>query len=187
MKTEKIPCNFVGDFKVGDNLVFNAGLLCKLTTANDGSVFNKLIVIQAGSIVEAALDQIIYRAQNYNREGVPNLSEAYRSEIETKKIEKFAVIIDVLKKYGVLDALGRDIYDELHKLRKYRNKVHIQENIDIKDVSRDDSTAFSDDIRDWACGLNIKILKFLSEHLPRPKDLHQYVNPLEVPSQQGEG
>jgi hypothetical protein len=28
-KTEEIPCNFVGDFKVGDNLVLNADLLCK--------------------------------------------------------------------------------------------------------------------------------------------------------------
>jgi hypothetical protein len=33
IKTEEIPCNFVVDFKVGDNLVFNADLLCKLTQA----------------------------------------------------------------------------------------------------------------------------------------------------------
>ncbi len=26
IQTEEIPCNFVGDFKVGDNLVFNADL-----------------------------------------------------------------------------------------------------------------------------------------------------------------
>src|SRR5713101_1496519 len=141
IKTEKIPCNFVGDFKVGDNIVFNADLLCKLTEANEGSVFNKLIVVQLGSIVEAALAQIIYRAQNHTREGVPNISEADRSEIEGKKIDKFNSVIDVLKKYKVLDALGGDIYDELHKLRKYRNKVHIQDNIAIEGVSRDDNAA----------------------------------------------
>ena len=67
LKTETISCNFVGDFKVGDNLVFNADVLCKLTVANKGSVFNKPIVIQTGSIVEAALARIIYRAQNYNQ------------------------------------------------------------------------------------------------------------------------
>ena len=65
------------------------------------------------------------------------MSEDYRAEIGTKEVEKFTGIIEVLKKYGVLDALGADIYHELHKLRKYRNKVHIQEDIDIKDVSRD--------------------------------------------------
>jgi hypothetical protein len=185
LKTEIISCNFVGDFKVGDNLVFNADVLCKLGMANRGSVFNKPIIIQTGSIVEAGLDQIIFRAKNHNREGVPNLSEHYRAQIETKKIEKFAIIIDVLKKYHVLDALGTGTYDELHKLRKYRNKVHIQEDIDIKDVSRDDSNAFSDEVRDWALNLNVRVLSFLSEHLPRPKYLHSYVAPLVVPVQQG--
>jgi len=38
--TVEIPCNFVGAFKVGDNLVFNAELLCKLTMTNEGGAFN---------------------------------------------------------------------------------------------------------------------------------------------------
>jgi hypothetical protein len=89
----------------------------------------------------------------------------------------------VLKKYKVLDGLGADIYDELHKLRKYRNKVHIQDDVEIDGVSRDDGPAFSDEICKWALSLNVRILKFLSEHLPRPKELHSYVNPLVVPGQ----
>ena len=78
--------------------------------------------------------------------------------------------------------LGAGIYDELHKLRKYRNKVHIQDNIDIENVSLDESEAFSDNIRNWALGLNVKVLKYLNEHLSRPKHLEGYVNPLVVPS-----
>ena len=113
IKIEEIPCNFIGDFKVGDNLVFNADLLRKLAEANEGGVYNKAIVVQLGSIVEAALAQIIYRAQNYNREGVPNISEDDRAAIEGKKIDKFSSVIDVLRKYKVLDALGGDIYEEL--------------------------------------------------------------------------
>lgn len=183
LKTKEIPCNFVGDFKVGDNLVFNAQMLCALMVANERGAFNKLIVIQIGSIVEAALAQIIYRAQHYNREGVPNLSEDYRTEIERKTIENFSVIVDVLKKYSALDPLGEDIYTDLHNLRKYRNKIHIQEDIEIEDVSRDDVIAFSDEIRNWALDLNVGVLTFLSEHLPRPKHLHNYVNPLLVPCQ----
>jgi hypothetical protein len=84
IKIEQIPCNFVGEFKVGDNLVYNAGLLCALTQANEGGTFNKLIVLQVGAILEAALAQIIYGAQNYNREGVPNISEADQFEIQGK-------------------------------------------------------------------------------------------------------
>jgi hypothetical protein len=180
ISTEEIPCNFVGDFKVADNLVLNAEMLCKLAAANEGGIYNKLIVVQLGSIVEAALAQIIYRAQNYNREGVPNISESDRSEIEGKIIDKFNSIIDVLKKYKVLDGLGDDIYDELHKLRKYRNKVHIQD--DVEGASRDEKAAFTDEVCVWALRLTVRLLKYLSEHLSRPRELHHYVSSLWIPS-----
>jgi hypothetical protein len=99
MKIETISCRFIGDFKVGDNMVYNAGLLCKL--AESGSTFNKLMLLQAGAITEAALWEIIYRAQNFNREVVPNISEEDRVEIEGKKVERFKAIIDVMKKYAI--------------------------------------------------------------------------------------
>lgn len=183
IKTTEISSNFVGDFKVGDNLVFNADLLCKLAEANARSAFNKPIVVQVGAILEAALSQIIFRAKNFNREGVPNISEPDRLEIEGKQIDKFNSVIDVLKKYKVLDGLGPDVYGDLHKLRKYRNKVHIQEDIGIEGVSRDDEVAFSNDIRKWALALNAKVLKFLGEKLARPEHLEGYVKPILVPEQ----
>jgi hypothetical protein len=73
-EAETITCNFIGDFKVGDNLLRNADVLCRLSCSNEEGTFNKLtfnklMVVQAGSIVEAALDQIIYRAQTHTREG----------------------------------------------------------------------------------------------------------------------
>ena len=58
-KTEKIVCKFVGDFDVADNILRNAEALCKLNDGNKGGIFNKLMVIQAGSIVEAALAEIV--------------------------------------------------------------------------------------------------------------------------------
>ncbi len=183
-ETETIPCNFVGLFKVGDNLVFNASVLCELVRANKGGIFNKLIVLQVGAMLEAALSQIIYRAQNFNIEGVPNISEADRIEIEGKKIDKFNSVIDVMKKYNVLNGLGKDIYDELHKLRKYRNKVHIQDTIDIEGVKADEIEAFSDDICTWALKLNVRLFKHLSDHLARPEHLKHYVSPLVVPRAQ---
>src|SRR5437868_8194187 len=109
-----IPCNFVGSFKVGDNLVFNGRILCDLAEANDAGTLNKPAVIQVGSILEAALAQIIYRAQNYNQEGVPNITEADRLQIEGEKADKFFNVIGVLEKYGVLNGLGAGIYADLH-------------------------------------------------------------------------
>jgi hypothetical protein len=178
--TVTISTNFIGDFKVGDNLVYNADLLCKLAEA--GSVYNKLIVVQTGSITEAALSQIFYRAQNYNREGVPNISETDRAEIEKKTVEKFAVIIDVSEKYKLLDDLGADIYKQLHNLRRYRNKVHIQLDVGIEGVPREEDKAFTNDIRSWAFDLNVKILEYLGKKYPRPEGLDSFVQPLTVPS-----
>ena len=176
-----VPCNFVGVFKVGDNLVFNAKVLCKLVFSNEEGVFNKLIVLQVGSLLEASLGQVIFRAQNFNLEGVPNISAKDRLEIEGKKVDKFNTVIDVLRKYEVLAGLGPEIYDELHKLRKYRNKVHIQDNINIVGVSRDDQAAFSDALCLWAVDLNFKVLIYLSDALRRPVHIENYVNALTLP------
>jgi hypothetical protein len=87
-----------------------------------------------------------------------------------------------MKKYKVLDGLGKDIYDDLHKLRKYRNKIHIQEDIAIDGVSRDEKVAFSDDVRTWAIDLNKRVLLHLSQVFPRPKDLQGFVGSLSVPT-----
>jgi len=182
MPIEDVPCNFVGSFKVGDNLVFNSNLLCNLVDANADGSFNKPIVLQVGAMLEACLSQIIYRAQNYNREGVPNISETDRQEIEGKKVDKFAAVIDVLKKYRVLDALRMDIYDELHRLRKFRNKIHIQDNVSIPSAPRDECDLFDKDVCSWALSLNAEVIKFLSQNLSRPAHIDGYVNPLRVPS-----
>jgi hypothetical protein len=105
-KTETIACRFIGDFKVGDNFVRNADALCKLSTANENGVLNKLMVIQAGSIVEASLHEIIYRAQNVTREGVPNISNEDRDQLATKTVELFSNIINIMQKHKNLDGLG---------------------------------------------------------------------------------
>ncbi|WP_210370901.1 hypothetical protein, partial [Borreliella garinii] len=71
-------------------------------------------------------------AQNFTKEGVPNISKADRDELATKTVELFNNIIVIMQKYKILAGLGAGIYDELHKLRRYRNKVHIQTDVGIK-------------------------------------------------------
>ncbi len=181
-KTETITCRFIGDFKVGDNLVRNADALCKLSTANENGVFNKLMVIQAGSIIEASLHEIVYRAQNFTKEGVPNISKEDRDDLATKTVELFNNIINVMQKYKILDDLGNGIYDELHKLRRYRNKVHIQTDVDIKGVPREEDKAFSKEIVVWALSFAVRVLRHLNERFPRPKDLEQYAHDLKIPA-----
>ena len=114
-EVETIRCNFIGDFKVGDNILANGEALCRLSTSNEDNTFNKLMVVQAGSIVEAALDQIIYRAQNYTTEGVPNIPADALTKIRDTKIERFNNIIQAMKSHKLLNGLGETIYDDLHR------------------------------------------------------------------------
>lgn len=176
---ENFDCNLFGDFKIGDNTVYNANLLCQLIEANQDGRFNKPIVLQVASVLEVCFAQIFYRAQNYNREGVPNIAEADRLAIAAKQIDKLAVIIDNLKKYKMLDGMGSGIYDELHRLRKLRNKIHIQ--LDVEGAPRDEDRVFVAALVEWAVNLNWNVLNYLQANFARPAAIEGYVQPLRLP------
>ena len=97
VKLHKLNSDFVGRFHVGDNIVYNAAILCKLAEANTDSLLNKMIVVQVGSILEAALSEIIFRAKSHTVEGVPNISKDDQLKIQAKIVDKFNTIIDVAK------------------------------------------------------------------------------------------
>lgn len=176
---ENFDCNLFGDFKVGDNTVYNANLLCQLIGMNADGRFNKLVILQIASLLEVCFAQIFYRAQNYNREGVPNIAEADRQAIAAKQIDKLAVIIDNLSKYNILDAMNAGIYDDLHRLRRLRNKIHIQG--DVRGYSRDEYRVFTDELVEWAITLNWNVLTYLQANFARPAQIAGYVEPLRVP------
>lgn len=176
---ENFNCNLFGDFKVGDNTVYNAELLCRLIEVNADGRFNKLVILQIASLLEVCCAQIFYRAQNYNREGVPNISEEDREAIALKQIDKLAVIIDNLSKYHILDAMDAGVYAELHKLRRLRNKIHIQG--DVQGYSRDEHQVFTDALVRWASTLNWNVLTHLQANFARPAEMAVYVQPLRLP------
>jgi len=139
------------------------------------------MVVQAGSIVEAALDQIIYRAQNYTKEGIPNIPAADLKKIRDTKIERFNNLIQAMKTHKLLDGLGADIYDELHLLRKYRNRVHIQFDDEPEGIARDEDKAFSNEIVKWSLATCVSVLKHLCERYPRPKELEAFAHEVSIP------
>lgn len=162
-KTEKVLCKFIGEFLVGDNIIKNAEALCRMHANNNGALFNKLMLVQMGAIVEASLDQIFYRARNHTVEGLPNIPEDERKKIAEKDVERFATIIDVMKKHKLLDGLGADIYAELHKFREYRNRVHIQLDNKPDNTLRREHEAFTTAVVEWSFKLGIKVLNFLTK------------------------
>jgi hypothetical protein len=175
--------NIFGDFKVGDNVRYNSSILKNLILANKDGIFNKMILIQSVSIIEASLGQIIYRAANFNIEGVPGVTKAEQSEISGKKVDKLNTIIQIMKKYKILDKMGNNVYEKLHEFRKYRNKVHISDKIEISDISRDEHEIFSDKITcDAVKGMGL-ILLFLKENYSRPDRIDGYVGDLIIPKE----
>ena len=180
-EVETIKCNFIGDFKVGDNILANGNVLCRLSATNENNTFNKLMVVQAGSIVEAALDQIIYRIRNHTREGVPGIPVEDLYKIRGTKIERFNNIIQAMKRHMLLDDLGGAIYDELHRLRKLRNRVHIQFDDEPDGLDRDDHLAFSAKEVNWSLSLCIRVLKHLGKRFPRPEALNVYAHDISIP------
>ncbi|MGH6754237.1 MAG: hypothetical protein ACREDP_18940, partial [Bradyrhizobium sp.] len=79
--------------------------------------------------------------------------------------------------------LGAGIYDELHKLRRYRNKVHIQTDVGIKDVPRDEDRAFPPETVTWALAFIVRVLRHLNDQFPRPKELAQFSHELKIPGE----
>jgi hypothetical protein len=180
-EVEIIRCNFIGDFKVGDNILVNGNALCRLSATNENDTFNKLMVVQAASIVEAALDQIIYRVRNYTREGVHSIPMEDLYKIRGTKIERFNNIIQAMKTYKLLDGLGGTIYDDLHRLRKLRNRVHIQFDDEPEGLGRDDHLAFSAKEMIWSLSLCVRVLKHLGERFPRPEALGVFAHDVSIP------
>jgi len=174
---EKITCNFIGDFKVGDNIVSNGEALCRLSATNENNTF----IVEAGSIVEAGLDQIIYRAQNFTKEGISNIPADDLKKIRETKIDRFNNIIQAMKTHKPLDDLGGTIYDDLHRLRQLRNRVHIQFDDEPEGLGRDDHEAFSDKEVVWSLSLCIRVLKYLGERFPRPEALGVFAHEVSIP------
>jgi len=139
------------------------------------------MAVQAGSIVEAALDQIIYRAQNYTTEGVPNIPAEVLKKIRDTKIERFNNIIQAMKTHKLLDGVGATIYNDLDHLRKLRNRVHIQFDDEPVGLGRNDHEAFNDKNVAWSLSLCIRVLKHLGEKFPRPEALGVFAHDVSIP------
>ena len=73
------------------------------------------------------------------------------------------------------------IYDDLHRLRKLRNRVHIQFDDEPEGLGRDDHLAFSATEVIWSLSLCIRVLKHLGERFPRPEELGVFAHNVPIP------
>ena len=145
---QHIRSSFVGDFKLGDNIVYNLKILKTLSEQraaaadNQKNHYNKPITLICVSIIEAAIHDFLCRAKYLTLEGVPSLAKDIITYLREKDIDRFAGYIDQLKKINFFGNADYDIYKNLHNLRKLRNRIHIQNK--KNHFERDDECAFND-------------------------------------------
>jgi len=77
--------------------------------------------------------------------------------------------------------MAGDIYDDLHVIRKFRNKIHIQDIVNITGVSRDEITAFDGDRMEWITNRSYDVILFLSQNFSRPRGISNFVGDLRFP------
>lgn len=77
--TVVIDSGFIGDFKLGDNICFNLGILKTLYALREAGTrqeklhLQKPIILLNVSIIEAVLCDFHGRIQSFTKEGVSNL------------------------------------------------------------------------------------------------------------------
>lgn len=141
-----ISSNFIGSFKLGDNIKHNLEALKELYAVQEtGSstqqkLMRKPIIVLIASIAEALLFDLYLKIEHFTIEGVPSIPEEVLEEIRTKTLDQFNNYIDNARSKSLLGP-DADIYENLHELRKLRNRIHIQ-NTD-NHFEPDDGIAFS--------------------------------------------
>lgn len=172
---------FIGDFKLGDNIVFNLSILKSLykyrAEGNQAQqvYLQKPITLLNISIIEALLYDFHLRIKWFTREGV-GLPQKMLDAIRSKQLDEFAKYIDSAKKNDFFDLKDTVFYDKLDELRKLRNRVHIQNT--KNHFERDDRHAFSEARMILSEQALEQVIKTLAEKHPRD---HKYVQKFELP------
>lgn len=143
-----IESTFVGDFKLGDNVVFNLSIMKTLRAYREAAngaprrYLQKPLIVLNVSIIEALLYDFHVRAKWFTSEGVAGLPDKVLNYIRNKQIDKLESLIASSRKHDLFDQAGSSFYDDLDELRRIRNRVHLQN--EKRDLEDDDLHAFSE-------------------------------------------
>lgn len=115
-----------------DNVNYNFEIIELLyaakRAANNDSRFNKPIIVLIIAIIECTLYDFLLRINQYRSDPLPNITwrvVAYlRATRETDELKK---MIPKIRSMNLLRVpAGDNLYDDLERLRKVRNRLHIQ-------------------------------------------------------------
>lgn len=173
-----VPGHFIGSFKLGDNIYRNLAILSAFyaamevgETEYDRALYYKPIIVWIGSITEAMLHDIHYRARTFTKEGIKTLSDDVLSTIRSKALNDQDKYIASARKHDILKTEGKPkLYDHLDELRRLRNRLHIQNA--HKDFEIEDHKAFTKERLTMAERILERVAKGLAKHYKRPNHAH---------------
>ena len=180
-----VSAGFIGNFKLGDNINHNLEILSYLYQRQadpkdpDSWLLRKPIIVSIGSICEALLHDLHCRMETFTIEGVSGIATSVLAYVRGKNIDKFDHYISSAQKHSLLGAPSEPIYEELDKLRRLRNRVHIQN--DKSHFELDESEAFSAARQVSAEQALEKLVKVISKNHPRPAHAAGFVGDFNFP------
>ena len=197
-----INSSFIGDFKTGDNIVYSLEIISKLYVlkskdeASHSCIYNKPIVVILGSVVEAIIYDLYFKAKKFTIEGVKGLTKDDIKDITDNKHDQFSEMIRIARKIKLFkhDKNEPDIYISLFFLRDLRNRIHIQNSIISKSskfpkgdsryinpiaLKEDESEVFTEDILKKMEILVERIFKYFEKFVRF--DGQSFVDPFSFP------
>ena len=180
-----VKSDFIGDFKLGDNLNHNLRILSSLYSAqqeaaeDEREILCKPIIVFLASICEAVLGDLHMRIREFTQEGVSNVDKAVCDHVRAKKIDEFGKYIDSVKKHGFFGSTEEGLYDALHTLRKLRNRIHIQN--DKNNFERDEYEVYTLGRQEEAEQAVEKVFRLMEEKYSRSGYPIGYVDDFVLP------
>lgn len=181
-----LPANFIGSYKIGDNINYNLRALnvlydFKNSTAenNKKELLSKPIIICMASIVEAILYDFHLRIKIFTIEGVNNLAKDVIDYIRNKEIDEFEKLIASAKKHNLFGVIDDKFYEKLDFLRQIRNRVHIQNKKRL--LPADEHEVFTENNIELAELILEKIIKTMVLKFSRKIENSNYVSDFILP------
>ena len=181
----KISSNFIGNFKIGDNINYNLRVVALLykyfnqASEHEKHLLCKPIILILISIIEAVLHDFHTRIRTFTLEGVTSLARDVISYVRGKSIDELGKYIASAKKHDFFDTHDTEFYDLLDQLRRLRNRIHIQNTENNFEPNEHD--AFTEKRKILAERVLEKILRTMSEKHSRNIDVSIYVDNFELP------
>jgi len=181
-----LPANFIGNYKIGDNINYNLRILDVLYELKNSpleshkkELLYKPIIISIASLTEAILYDFHLRIKLFTIEGVNNLTNNVVNYIRNKEIDEFEKLITSAKKHNLFGVVDNKFYEKLDFLRQIRNRVHIQNKRGVSPA--DEHEIFTKNNVELAELILEKIIKTMILEFPRKKENSTYVSDFVIP------